>query len=271
MGKLSFEEFVTISPKLLIGFFFQNHFLDYGLCDTTLKRESNDDAEGQAAAVKRRKTLTPDENQIPNATTDDERSEFTERLPTAYDSKNFYLSSGYTATGDCTAGKTRCPPIELLCRLFPTQKKSVLQLIYKGCNNDLVKTIECVLPSHEKAMASFKHQSVTMGVPRCPQFIPPSFPAFLPYPMNQHHRLYLPTPIASESLPLYNMHGGSTFRRGYVTSPGYHGKATCQEVHEDSFSVSQRSCPCCHKDVPLALRACDSCGHCFDVSPPPRG
>jgi hypothetical protein len=183
---------------------------------------------------------------------------------------NAFSSPGY-AIGEDSKGKPKCPPIELLCRLFPTQKRSVLQLIHKGCNNDLIKTIECVLPSHEKAMASLKYQSMTMGVPRCPQFIPPGFPPLLPYPMNQHHRLYLPASIASESLPLYNMHGGSTFRRGYMASPGYHGKATCQEFSEDSFPVSQRTCPCCHKNVPFTLRACDSCGHCFEVSPSTRG
>ena len=207
---------------------------------------------------------------MPSNATDDERPDVAERIPTDYDTTNLYSSPGYAVAENGTA-KTKCPPIELLCRLFPTQKRGVLQLIYKGCNNDLIKTIECVLPSHEKAMASLKYQSMTMGVPNCPQFIPPSFPPFLPYPMGQHHRLYLPAPISSEALPLYNMHGGSNFRRGLLASSGYHGKATCQEFSEDSFPVSQRACPRCHKDVPFTMRACDSCGHCFELSPPSRG
>ena len=248
---------------------------DNTFCETTLKRECNEDVEDQAATVKRRRTLTPDENQRPVTTTsqrpDDEYPEITERLPTGYDSMNLFNSSPGCVAGEESAPRIKCPPIELLCRLFPTQKKSVLQLIYKGCNNDLIKTIECVLPSHEKAVASFKYQPMSIGVPRCPQFIPPSFPPLLPYPMNQHHRLYLPAPIGSESLPLFNMQGGSTFRRGYITSPGYHSKATCQEFNEDSFPVSQRTCPSCHKDLPYTLRACDSCGHCFEVSSPQRG
>lgn len=248
--------------------------LDYAFCDTPLKRESNEDVEVEKSAVKRRKTLTPDENQRPtnmsiittSQVADNERPDIAERLPTEYDSINVDSSA------DDSTGKTKCPPIELLCRLFPTQKRSVLQLIYKGCNNDLIKTIECVLPSHEKAMASLKYQSLTMGVPRCPQFVPPisGFPPFLPLPMNQHHRLYLPASIASESLPLYNMHGSSTFRRSSLASSGYHSKATCHEYNEEAFSLSQRTCPCCHKDVPTTLRACDSCGHCFEMSPPPR-
>ncbi|KAK3753616.1 hypothetical protein QZH41_004198 [Actinostola sp. cb2023] len=39
----------------------------------------------------------------------------------------------------------------ILMRLFPEQKKNVIELILKGCGGDLVQTIECVLPSHEEA------------------------------------------------------------------------------------------------------------------------
>ncbi|XP_066927521.1 doublesex- and mab-3-related transcription factor A2-like [Clytia hemisphaerica] len=42
--------------------------------------------------------------------------------------------------------------LELLCRLYPEQKRSVLELILKGCNYDLVQAIECILPSHERAI-----------------------------------------------------------------------------------------------------------------------
>ena len=181
---------------------------------------------------------------------------------------NLFSSSGHTA-GEDGVGRTKCAPIELLCRLFPTQKRSVLQLIYKGCNHDLIKTIECVLPSHEKAMAGFKYPPMPMSVPRCPQLVPSAFPPCLPYPMNQFHRLYVQPSIASASLPLYNMPDRSALRRGYMT--GYPGKASCQEFSEESFPVSQRTCPYCQKDVPLTVRACDSCGHRFDVSPSTRG
>lgn len=43
--------------------------------------------------------------------------------------------------------------LNLLMRLFPEQKRNVLELILKGCGGDIVQTIECVLPSHEEARA----------------------------------------------------------------------------------------------------------------------
>ena len=42
--------------------------------------------------------------------------------------------------------------LDLLARLFHEQKRGVLELILKGCNGDIVQAIECVLPSHERAM-----------------------------------------------------------------------------------------------------------------------
>ena len=43
--------------------------------------------------------------------------------------------------------------LELLSRLFPEQKRGVIELILKGCNGDIVQAIECILPSHERAVA----------------------------------------------------------------------------------------------------------------------
>ena len=45
--------------------------------------------------------------------------------------------------------------LELLCRLYPEQKRGVLELILKGCNNDVVQAIECILPSHENNIFFF--------------------------------------------------------------------------------------------------------------------
>lgn len=39
-------------------------------------------------------------------------------------------------------------PLNILCRVFPHMKRSVLQLILQGCNNDIVQAIEQVLNSH---------------------------------------------------------------------------------------------------------------------------
>lgn len=46
------------------------------------------------------------------------------------------------------AGGSKKSPIEMLQKLFPHMKRSVLQLILQGCNGDLVQTIEQVLSNH---------------------------------------------------------------------------------------------------------------------------
>ena len=48
--------------------------------------------------------------------------------------------------------------LDLLSRLFPEQKRDVIELILKGCNGDVVQAIECVLPSHEKAVKQMTGQ-----------------------------------------------------------------------------------------------------------------
>eukprot|EP00061_Rhincodon_typus_P018242 g47341.t1 len=45
------------------------------------------------------------------------------------------------------SGKSKTPPIEVLAKVFPNQKQSVLELVLKGCNNDLVSAIETLLSS----------------------------------------------------------------------------------------------------------------------------
>lgn len=201
-----------------------------------------------------------------------------ERSPTDYETINL-LSTVTHAPYEDSHRRTKLTPMELLCRLFPTQKRSVIQLIYKGCNNDLIKTIECVLPSHEKAMADLKFQTATaaaaMSIPRCQQFASSlsTFPPFLPLTPNQHPRLYLPATMTSNSLPLYNMHNGPTYKRGYMSGIGFQGKLGREYAEEPGQfgRVTRRTCPCCQKDVPTTTRACDSCGHYFDATPSPRG
>ncbi|XP_064624917.1 doublesex- and mab-3-related transcription factor A2-like [Lineus longissimus] len=47
-------------------------------------------------------------------------------------------------------GRDKRPPIEMLSRVFPHMKRSVLQLILQGCNNDVVQAIEQVLNNHSE-------------------------------------------------------------------------------------------------------------------------
>ncbi|XP_067140291.1 doublesex- and mab-3-related transcription factor A2-like [Centruroides vittatus] len=43
----------------------------------------------------------------------------------------------------------RLSPLEILSRIFPTQKRTVLELVLQGCNGDLVKTIEHFLSAND--------------------------------------------------------------------------------------------------------------------------
>ncbi|XP_070563697.1 doublesex and mab-3 related transcription factor 3, truncated-like [Ptychodera flava] len=46
----------------------------------------------------------------------------------------------------------RLSPIEILMRVFPMQKRSVLELVLQGCNGDLVKAIEHFLSASDSVM-----------------------------------------------------------------------------------------------------------------------
>lgn len=41
--------------------------------------------------------------------------------------------------------------MDILTRLFPEQKRDVLELVLRGCGGDFAHAIECILPSHEEA------------------------------------------------------------------------------------------------------------------------
>ena len=44
----------------------------------------------------------------------------------------------------------RTQAVELLLRLFPEQNRHVLELILRGCDDDIVQAIECILPSRDR-------------------------------------------------------------------------------------------------------------------------
>ena len=56
----------------------------------------------------------------------------------------------------------RLAPIEILLRLFPTQRKAVLELVLQGCNGDLVKAIEHFLSAADTS--SRHHGEAAPGV-----------------------------------------------------------------------------------------------------------
>lgn len=47
-----------------------------------------------------------------------------------------------------SSGDSKRPPLDILCRVFPSMKRGVLQLILQGNNNDTVQAIEQILNNH---------------------------------------------------------------------------------------------------------------------------
>lgn len=81
--------------------------------------------------------------------------------------------------------------MNILTRLFPEQKRNVLELILKGCGGDVIQTIETVLPSHEEALA---RGQILASVPRglFPGPPPPSsYSAFSPLSPTIPHSIPL--------------------------------------------------------------------------------
>ncbi|XP_032225264.2 doublesex- and mab-3-related transcription factor A2 [Nematostella vectensis] len=99
-------------------------------------------------------------------------------------------SNGFHQTAEQLV-RGRIPPIELLTRLFPTQKRSVLELIFKGCHGNTLQAIECILPSHEKAMSILKQPE----------------PAYVPYNPNMRPTYHATRPPYSPRSPGYAVYG----------------------------------------------------------------
>ena len=111
---------------------------------------------------------------------DDEEDE--RRLRMSPDTKRQRTDKIMLANGDGKVMSTsdHGRNMNLLTRLFPEQKRNVLELILKGCGGDVIQTIETVLPSHEEALA---RGQILASVPRgmFPGPPPPSsYSAFSP-------------------------------------------------------------------------------------------
>ena len=81
-----------------------------------------------------------------------------EKAQSDHTQKDYFCFNGEDKGADMLQGANqttgRIPLMELLLRLFPSQKRSVLELILKGCHGNVLQAIECILPSHEKAVAA---------------------------------------------------------------------------------------------------------------------
>lgn len=158
---------------------------------------------------------------------------------------------------------TLIPPLELLSRLFPTQKRSVMELILKGCHRNTLRAIECILPSHEKAMAALKSSEF----PASP-YNPGMRPAFVPsqaalapypgavrqavYPMHGSHRF--PYPMVE-----YMAHQNCGLRpKCNVDDDLPHKMAV--KVNEHHSNIIGKVCQECGNKCSPSSNFCSSCG-----------
>ena len=77
--------------------------------------------------------------------------------------------------------------MDILTRLFPEQKRDVLELVLRGCGGDFAHAIECILPSHEEA--TFRGQRIFRS------------PAFHPIPSLFSSLTRAITPFPSPTFP----------------------------------------------------------------------
>lgn len=113
--------------------------------------------------------------------------------------------------------------MDILTRLFPEQKRNVLELVLRGCGGDFAQAIECILPSHEEAILRGK------GMLQNPVFHP------LPSPFSSLGRTIAPfPPPAFPSVPI----------RPLCTHPNYKCFwSTCGDAFKDVKSTNRSSFP----------------------------
>lgn len=74
--------------------------------------------------------------------------------------------------------------MDILTRLFPIQKRNVLENVLRDCGGDLAQAIECILEKHEEATRQRMYPAPTFHhMPSPLSFVSGSLPPYTPLPL----------------------------------------------------------------------------------------
>ena len=154
-------------------------------------------------------------------------------------------------------------PFELLIRLFPTQRRGVLELILKGCHGGVLRSIKCVLPSRERALTSLKTPETTLM--HCNPSIPQSY--YAPQSRSPYQG-----PPRTGPYPMYSSAPGCPYAMkeypqkcalGQKRNIGDQEHANYTSVSADQTNIVGKVCSECLAKYSPSSNFCSLNGKCF--------